>query len=53
MSEEKMKIILAAAKTIAEQTNSLPEEVIDELTGFCWDEEEAGELIEFYENTSL
>jgi hypothetical protein len=50
MSEEKMKIILMAAQAIAEQTNSLAEEVIDELTGFCWDEEEAGELIEYYES---
>jgi hypothetical protein len=50
MSEEKMKIILTAAQAIAEQTDSLAEEVIDELTGFCWDEEEASELLEYYES---
>jgi hypothetical protein len=47
MYEKKIKIILAAAKAIAEQTDSLIEEIIDELTGFCWDEREARELIEF------
>jgi hypothetical protein len=50
MSEEKMKIILMAAQAIAEQTASLAEEIIDELTSFCWDEEEAEELIEYYES---
>jgi hypothetical protein len=50
MDEEKIKIILAAAKSIAEQTASLTEEIIDELTSFCWDEEEAEELIEYYES---
>ena len=47
MDEEKIKIILAGAKMIAEQTDSLIEEIINELTGFCWDEREAAELIEY------
>lgn len=50
MDEEKIKIILAGAKMIAEQTESLVEEIIDELTGFCWDERDAEELIEYYES---
>lgn len=52
MDEKKMKIILMAAKAIAEQTASLTEEIIDELVGFCWDEEQAEELIEYYESMS-
>ena len=47
MDEEKIKIILAGAKMIAEQTDSLIGEIIDELNGFCWDEREAEELIEY------
>jgi len=36
--------LIEALETIAEETDVPVKEVIDLLTGFCWDEEEAGEL---------
>ena len=36
--------VIEALETIAEETDVSVKEVIDLLTGFCWDEEVAGEL---------
>lgn len=36
--------VIEALETIAKETDVSVKEVIDLLTGFCWDEEEAGRL---------
>jgi hypothetical protein len=38
--------LIGALETVAESTDVPVAEIIDLLTGFCWDEEEAGELKE-------
>ena len=36
--------VIEALEIISEETDVPVKEIIDLLTGFCWDEEEAGEL---------
>ena len=38
--------VIEALEIISEETDVPVKEIIDLLTGFCWDEEEGGELEE-------
>jgi hypothetical protein len=46
MMTENTKVI-EALETISEETDVPVKKIIDLLTGFCWDEEEGGELKEW------
>ena len=41
MTEEQVTRIIEAIETLVEETDVEGQEIIDLLTGFCWDEEDA------------
>jgi hypothetical protein len=56
MDIEKMTLmentkLIEALETISKETDVPVEEIVNLLTGFCWDEEEGGELMDWAART--
>ena len=41
MTDEQLNRIIEAVKTLSKETDIGSYEIVDELIGFCWDEEDA------------
>ena len=41
MTDEQLNRIIEAVKTLSKETDTYSYEIVDELIGFCWDEEDA------------
>ena len=41
MTNEQLNRIIEAVKTLSKETDTDSYEIVDELIGFCWDEEDA------------